>query len=652
MTSIFGQGGRWHTFFIAVSILLACHAALAQPRLEKHREVYREALRDLSQGRLEQARAAETELRDYILFPYYELALLRAQLDEVSNATVERYLKQYQGSRVGELLRTAWIDQLRKREQWRAFLQLAGERPPAGMSCDYITALKATKQQQQANQRIEHLWHSGRRLPETCDQHLEQWLSTLSEEQQHRAHWRRAELALEKGQGKLAARLLSKLPNTEALQRLLAEPSRLYHHHGELDTDAFSHQLVVYTLKQLAHGDYLAASELWQELQPRFAFTAKENFALRNSFARQIIADDGRAARQWLARHDANLEDHYLTEWRARLAIKDGDWKTAQGYILSLPTDSQLKSDWQYWWSRADIEIHQRITPRAGYLLHRLAEDRGYYSFMAADLLGRDYQLGHSDSVKPSLISELKKDINFIRARELYELGHYQHAKAEWQQASHKLNKEQRAAAAQLALEWNWPNNAVNGAVTAGAWDNLNLRFPLAFHDDFKRNAKKQDIDLKWSFSIARQESAFAENARSPVGARGLMQLMPGTAHEAAQDMGAPPPSSDDLYNPKINIALGSFYLGSLLREFEGNRILATAAYNAGPSRIKRVLAKQQQTLAADIWIENLPYSETRHYIKNVLAYSVIYGKKLKHDQPILARHERRIHPRQELAQN
>ena len=205
------------------------------------------------------------------------------------------------------------------------------------------------------------------------------------------------------------------------------------------------------------------------------------------------------------------------------------------------------------------------------------------------------------------------------------------------------LNKPEQVAAAQLALNWGWSHQSIMTAIRAGEWNDLTLRFPTPYKSTFKTIAKRENIELKWIYAIARQESAFAPSANSPVGARGIMQLMPGTARLVARQMGMSQPRTEDLVTPEKNIAMGGFYLGQLLEQFGGNRILATAAYNAGPTRVERVLLRQTEELPADIWIENLPYGETREYIKNVLAFSVIYAEKLKLDRPLLASHERKI---------
>ncbi|MBD2858522.1 transglycosylase SLT domain-containing protein [Spongiibacter sp. KMU-158] len=623
-----------------------------QSTLQKQREVYREALLDISQGRLEKAEAVGPQLYDYLLYPYFELELIKAQIDTVSSQTIKSFLQQYDGSLVAENLRASWIYKLKKHQQWPEFLAYVGDKPPANLECEYIAAIRSQGDEQNALLRSEKLWHTGVPLDTFCTNVVDQWLQTLTPEQQQRAYWRRADMAVDKGYDKLASFLLSKISGTELQQRLLNHPEALYKESAKIKNNAFNHQLVVFTLKRLARGDYLAASELWQSLQLQFNFSSAENYSLRNAFARQMIADNGRLARQWLAEHDDEFEDAYLTEWRVRLALKDRDWKKAQHYIASLPADYRQKSDWQYWWARADRAIHRKLTEPAKTILQKLADERGYYSFLAADLLGQPYQLGHIPALPSELNEPFQANLGLQRAREFYILGDYGKASSEWRRAIQFFSKPDRLAAAKLALDWGWANPAVVGAIQAGAWNDLGLRFPLAYQDDFVSNAKANEIDLKWAFSIARQESAFAENARSPVGARGIMQLMPGTARDTAKAMGAPKPSSQDLENPQINIAIGTYYLGSLLREFNGNRILATAAYNAGPNRIKRVLEKQEAILPADIWIENLPYSETRHYIKNVLAFSVIYGEKLELNQPLLSKNERLIRPSQELAQN
>ncbi|HBS79382.1 MAG TPA: lytic murein transglycosylase, partial [Pseudomonas sp.] len=141
-------------------------------------------------------------------------------------------------------------------------------------------------------------------------------------------------------------------------------------------------------------------------------------------------------------------------------------------------------------------------------------------------------------------------------------------------------------------------------------------------------------------FAITRQESAFMADARSHVGASGLMQLMPATAKETARRFGIPLASPQQVLNPNVNIQLGAAYLSQIYGQFNGNRVLASAAYNAGPGRVRQWL-KNAQHLPFDVWVENIPFDETRQYVQNVLTYSVIYGQKLNSPQPLVEWHER-----------
>ena len=158
--------------------------------------------------------------------------------------------------------------------------------------------------------------------------------------------------------------------------------------------------------------------------------------------------------------------------------------------------------------------------------------------------------------------------------------------------------------------------------------DDMPLRFPLANSQHVLAAAKKQKIEPAWVFAITRQESAFAASARSSVGALGLMQLMPATAHQVAKQNKLPYKHKNELLKTDVNIKLGTGYLKHLLETHQGSMVLATAAYNAGPSRVKLWL-NNRNTLEADQWIETIPFAETRDYVQNVMTYLGIYRQRL-----------------------
>ena len=165
--------------------------------------------------------------------------------------------------------------------------------------------------------------------------------------------------------------------------------------------------------------------------------------------------------------------------------------------------------------------------------------------------------------------------------------------------------------------------------VKADYWDDLALRFPMSYLDQVQSNADWQQMDPAIIFGLIRQESMLDKNAKSAVGARGLMQIMPETGQQIARNLNEPWQTENSLFNPDINIKYGAFYYKQLLTRFDGHFALAMAAYNAGPNRVVKWLPVDK-TLPADIWIETIPYKETRKYVTSVLAYATIYQQRMQ----------------------
>lgn len=633
----------------ASAVLFNAQATASYPALEgatdakslsQARQLYSEALQLISKGKLSEAENITPQLRSYALYPYFELELLKAQIGDTSRASIDAYLKLYGDTPVGRQIKTAWLRHLRNKRDWPTFLAYYQGYKPSGLQCDYATALRATKRIKEATQVTEKLWLSPTSLPKSCDRAVKKWLASLTSKNRDAQYWQRIFLALNANQSKFAGYLLSKVKGGEAYREILARPSALYKRGPHMRANEKNRAIAIHTLKRLAQTDFEASNDLWHEISGPLKLSARDNYKLRDALARQIIASNADYTRDWLRATDPDFQDPYLTEWQIRLALKDGDWLNTQRYISKLPAEQWDKSSWQYWWARADIALHGKITTNAAAKLEHLAGERGYYSFLAADILQRDYQLGAQRNVDESILPTIAKQSDILRAYELFWHGDRSNARTEWARAMRKLSTPQQLAAAQLAHNWQWNHQAINTAIRAGEWNDLSLRFPTPYRKTFADTAKKENIELPWIYAISRQESAFAEDARSRVGARGIMQIMPATAKSLARKMSLRGFNTSTLLQADANIPMGGYYLGQLLAQFNGNRILATAAYNAGPNRIERFLKKQHSSYAADVWIENLPYGETRKYIKNVLAFGVIYGKALNKSDELIKKSE------------
>jgi len=267
-------------------------------------------------------------------------------------------------------------------------------------------------------------------------------------------------------------------------------------------------------------------------------------------------------------------------------------------------------------------------TEQANPIFEALSGNRSFYGFLAADMLQKDYALNHDElSVDEEVYNSVKTLPAIERTRELLALDRQLNARREWYAASKHFDHDEILAAAQLAHEWQWHDRAILAMAKAKQWDDLTIRFPVEHKSHVMQQAQNTDIDPAWIFAMMRQESAFMSDAQSPVGALGLMQLMPGTAKSVARKLKQSRPSKTSLFDPEKNIELGTAYLQQVFKQLDENPVLAIAAYNAGPHRVKRWLPDKD--MPADIWIEMVPFKETRQYLKNVLAYTVIYADKL-----------------------
>ena len=306
-----------------------------------------------------------------------------------------------------------------------------------------------------------------------------------------------------------------------------------------------------------------------------------------------------------------------------------------------MPQVLKNKQVWKYWNQRL-IEIIDGNTKNldlSGY--KKLSGERSFYGFLSAQRLGLSNNMRYQDSTPSQVeLTELESQVGIKSTRELLQHNLNLSARREWNKATRNFSKKQWISAAHISKKWLWHNGAITSMIKAGYWNDTNLRFPLAFKDLFEKNAKKNQIPMHLLMALARQESSFHHEATSPVGAKGLMQLMPATAKQVAGNNNISFDPVVGLYDARINIALGSLYFKKMLNRFNGNRILAIASYNAGPTRVSRWRKKTGGSIPFDAWIEVIPFNETRNYVQNVLAFSSIYAKKLNESEQMISNQE------------
>jgi soluble lytic murein transglycosylase len=381
--------------------------------------------------------------------------------------------------------------------------------------------------------------------------------------------------------------------------------------------------MFVHAIKRMSSSDINRAIELWDQNKDKFDISKTRYDRIEKQLAFKLALKNETGAYERLGQLDAS--DSNTKAWRIRVALYEQNWPRVITAIQDLSEDDQQSEKWQYWLARAYLETGK--TEEAEKLLTTLATKRDFYGYLAADRVNSLYQLANNPiKVSSQEIEDIKNRDAFRVAFELMVLDRENEAKLQWWHALRSLNEYEIIAAAKLAQKWQWDEIAIFTVAKVQYWDDIEMRFPLSYADKIQENAVQQKLNPAIIFGLVRRESAFNKNARSPTGAQGLMQIMPKTGRQIARDLKERWTGKNSLYNPVKNLKYGSYYYQKLLNQFDGHYALALAAYNAGPNRVKQWLP--DETIPADIWIETIPYRETRDYVTSVLAYTLIYQQR------------------------
>jgi len=442
----------------------------------------------------------------------------------------------------------------------------------------------------------------------------------------------------------LASFLAKNLPTLKSQGELLVDvaqkPQMLNNPARFAPTTSAMGDIVAVGLRRLARQDPEQALGLLESYARRMSFSDDEKVAIARQIGLTFAKRADARALQVMADYDPQLRDNTVSEWRARLLLRLGRWDEAHALTQRFPEELASSSRWRYWQARS-LQLAQPKSEKAAQLYQSVAAERDFYGFLSADRIQAPYRLNHQPlAIAPRVMQKVRNTAGIRRAMEFHARGQIVDGRREWYHVSRLFSRDELVAQAQLAYEMEWYFPAIRTISQAKYWDDLDIRFPMAHRNSLVSAAKARDLHPSWVFAVTRQESAFMADARSHVGATGLMQLMPATAKETAKRFNIPFSSQQQLLNPGVNVQLGAAYLSQIYAQFNGNRVLASAAYNAGPGRVRQWL-RDARHLSFDVWVENIPFDETRQYVQNVLAYSVIYGQKLNAPQPLVEWHER-----------
>lgn len=572
------------------------------------------------------------DLRTYPLYSYLQAARIRRALDETTEPDVPvdqraaTFITYYENEPVGRALRRVWLASLAEREQWPAFLEhYRADVADDSLRCHSFTARIELDRTENLAADIAQQWLTPHSLPD-CERAFD-WLRAQNAltpkliEQRVRA-------ALVDNSPAFARQIALSLPPDRAapllqwaallarprpeIDALIAAPARTVDAQAQLD----GWSRLARTNRDAAmlrFGDFVRARRLDRDAASPYAL----------ALALPLAWDRRPEALEYFARvQPADLDD-YALEWQARAAIWAGDWKLATNVIAAMSNEQRTQTRWRYWAARA---AERNSDPQlARQLYESIIADDNFYSVMAGARLDRRVAPHPEKLVRdPMQLRQLTQLPEFVRARELVWSELRNLAGTEWRQGFERLSEDARRQAVHLASEWGWHEQAVAVAAQLRIFNDYELLYPLPFEREVRSAVKLSGLNAELIYSVMRQESLYRSDALSSAGARGLLQMLPETARRTARAWKRPRPGADDLFKPEINVPLGAAHLRELIDRFNGQTIVALAGYNAGPRAAARWLPPQ--SIDPDVWIENIPYNETRNYVQRILWHNVVFG--------------------------
>lgn len=604
---------------------------------------YDEAITDMAQAYKQRDRKRLTALlpqvRGYVLEPWGAYWELSARLDTAGPAEIQDFLGRYSGTYQEDKLRSEWLLMLGRNQDWATFNR---EFPKYRMGddksirCYSLLARHLSEKGDgvEIGTQVIEAWQSLKEADEGCAAAAEQLLADKAIKPQ--AAWVRARLGMENDRLRIATQAVGVLDErwAKTVTTVYQSPSK-YLNDKVTALRPQTRELVSLALIRLASLDPADAAEEVQHLRWRAQLTQEERswiWGVIGKRAAQKLSDDAPA---YFAKGQFGQmhEDHL--GWAVRAALRAGNWKQVQAAIAAMPAATRSESVWVYWYARAALALGASEASRSEALrmLESIASVRGFYEQLALEEIGQ--RITTPD--RPTPLSAEEKDAarqnpGLIRALYAINIGLRAEGVREWNYSTNlhvRGGMDDRAmlAAADLACRAEVWDRCINSSDRTKTMVDMEQRFPMPFKSAVLARTKQIGMDPAYVYGLIRQESRFIMNAQSNVGAAGLMQVMPATARWTAKKIGLADFQAHQITDRDTNIAIGTGYLKLVLDNFGGSMPLAAAAYNAGPGRPRAWRGMPgAPTLEAAIWAENIPFSETRDYVKKVLSNTTNYA--------------------------
>lgn len=634
---------------LALGLISQAYANNALEPTSSQASTAKKALQAARSKNFTQLERYQRQLGSHPLQAYFDFHKISHGLPNLNANEVKQYKQKYADTPLADSIHNMAVRSYGKSNKWSSLLAIQPNEPSSTEAKCYYWRAKYDSAPEQALNAVPDIWLNGNSLPNACDPLFKKAgdQNVLTQER----IWQRLLLAFENRNLGMVRHLTVALKGErkkqgEFAQEILKDPEHvlvLPNHWPENVKDTFKKVALlaqvdkdttkgVQLLQKLTIAPASMGTEALLEAEHKMVWY----IIIRNNKLHGTWAD------QWLEQHG----DDELLQQRVRQAIREQNWPQVTYWLNQ--TSQELRQDprWQYWAGRALQEQGKKRAANKEF--KKAAANRTFWGFLAADQINAPYAL--NDEAAPKQSNPPKRDA-LKRIHWLMAMDETGLARSEW---LHWVRQHQGdgPALANYALAQQWPAFAVDTAILLQKHNTLAWRFPLAYASEFQRVGKELKEDPYLFMAISRRESAYQQHVSSHAGAVGLMQIMPGTAKQIANWRQEPAPTAKDMKNPLKSIQMGSTYMKRQLEKFNDSRIIALAAYNAGPGNAAAWLG--EHSMPYDVWVESIPYYETREYVQAVLSYRVLLEanakkqtapkntlltkaeKKMKYDQRLL----------------
>ncbi|WP_232410935.1 transglycosylase SLT domain-containing protein [Methylophilus sp. 5] len=566
------------------------------------------------------------------LLPYLQYWQMILTMDQLSYYQVQAFLQENNESLLSQRVRELWLKRLGRVQFWDQFVEMRAQMPmyyslnDVGNQCYQVQAGIALDDPN-AYEDGKKLLLAGKDLPADCQGMLEalQQVGVL-DEKLLLTLYRDALFSNKTGLAKVLAKRSSKTDASllKQIDDMAQNPALTLKKGGIQERSPYARALYLYAIHRQAKADLAVAKTSYQKYSGLLDHDEKQ--LAQAYMALEAARKHEPEALPGFAKVSASLLSSEQWEWYVRSALRQQDWATVLKVINDMPAGLAEESTWRYWKARALIAKGQ--VADANLILAKLSQERHFYGWLAAEDLGpvasepmTTYQPTDEE------VRQFAKQPVVKRMEALFDVEARYEARLEWMYLMEALDDPTRIVAAQYSLLKGWYDLAVLAADKTSRTHNFELRYPTPYRDYLQKASRSRAIDEAWVYGIIRQESRFMHYAKSSVGAGGLMQVMPATAKWIAKKLGWSSYNDGMLHDIDTNVNLGTYYMRYTLDTFNGQEVMATAAYNAGPSRARRWAANTP--LEGAIYAETIPFSETRNYVKKVLANAHMYAPRL-----------------------